>query len=261
MDDRSPGRKLQYLEVDRNLHRPPFPATADGTCRDGVFSLGRFQLGSLVHLPFRHPFSLRRRLRLRASRSHHGIYSKLRRRRSGDIRRCVPGARRQTLWPAAFYTRSKALLLLCRKLVVAYRSKLSKLPAKEFVRQSEANAQTQLFMFGWTATPDVHWIFPSIAIALATMGIFFILLAIFNYLADNYGLYASSAIAAQSFCRNVMGGCFPLVTRQMYTRLGYGPASSLCGGIAVVLGLVPIVLIFYGDRVRERSKFAKSMAS
>jgi hypothetical protein len=121
--------------------------------------------------------------------------------------------------------------------------------------------RTQLFMFGWTATSDIHWIIPSIAIALATMGIFFILLTIFNFLADNYGPYASSAIAAQSFCRNALGGCFPLVTRQMYTNLGYGPASSLCGGIASVLGLVPIILIFYGDKIRERSKFAKSIAS
>jgi hypothetical protein len=116
-------------------------------------------------------------------------------------------------------------------------------------------------MFGWTATPGVHWMAPSVAIALATMGISFILLAIFNYLADNYGPYASSAIAAQSFCRNILGGCFPLVTRQMFANLGYGPASSLCGGIAAALGLVPIVLIFYGGRVRERSRFAKSMAS
>ena len=111
------------------------------------------------------------------------------------------------------------------------------------------------------ATSDIHWIIPSIAIALATMGIFFIMLTIFNFLADNYGPYASSAIAAQSFCRNALGGCFPLVTRQMYTNLGYGPASSLCGGIASVLGLVPIILIFYGDKIRERSKFAKSIAS
>lgn len=121
--------------------------------------------------------------------------------------------------------------------------------------------RTQLFIFGWSATSGVHWIVPSIAIALATMGIFFILLTIFNYLADNYGPYASSAIAAQSFCRNALGGCFPLVTRQMFTNLGYGPASSLCGGIASVLGLVPIILIFYGDKIRERSKVAKSMAS
>ena len=43
-----------------------------------------------------------------------------------------------------------------------------------------------LFMFGWTSYSSIHWIVPSIAIAIATMGIFSIYLATFNYLADIY---------------------------------------------------------------------------
>ena len=43
-----------------------------------------------------------------------------------------------------------------------------------------------LFMFGWTSQPSIHWIVPSIAITIATMGIFSIYLATFNYLADIY---------------------------------------------------------------------------
>lgn len=62
-----------------------------------------------------------------------------------------------------------------------------------------------LFMFGWTSFSSIHWIVPSIAITLATMGIFAIYLAVFNYLADTYHRYASSALAAQSFCRNILG--------------------------------------------------------
>ena len=57
-----------------------------------------------------------------------------------------------------------------------------------------------LFWFGWTSYPSVPWIVPSLALACATMGIFSIYLATFNYLADTYHRYASSAIAAQSFC-------------------------------------------------------------
>jgi MFS family permease len=115
-----------------------------------------------------------------------------------------------------------------------------------------------LFMFGWTSSPSVHWIVPSIAIGLATMGIFSIYLAVFNYFADTYHRYASSALAAQSFCRNIMGGILPLVTRQMFTGLGYGPASSLLGGVGVVLTFVPWVLMLYGPKIRARSKFASA---
>lgn len=59
-----------------------------------------------------------------------------------------------------------------------------------------------LFWFGWTSFPSVHWIVPSIAVGCATMGIFSIYLATFNYLADTYHRYASSAIAAQSCCKS-----------------------------------------------------------
>jgi hypothetical protein len=62
-----------------------------------------------------------------------------------------------------------------------------------------------LFMFGWTSSPKIHWIVPTIAIFIATIGIFAIYLSVFNYLADTYHRYASSALAAQSFCRNMLG--------------------------------------------------------
>jgi hypothetical protein len=45
----------------------------------------------------------------------------------------------------------------------------------------------------------------------------------------------------------------------MYNKLGFGPASSLLGGIATILTLVPWVLVFYGPRIRARSKFAMGL--
>jgi len=66
-----------------------------------------------------------------------------------------------------------------------------------------------MFMFGWTSFSGIHWIVPTIAIGIATIGIFSIYLSTFNYLADTYHRYASSALAAQSFCRNMLGKSFP----------------------------------------------------
>lgn len=116
-----------------------------------------------------------------------------------------------------------------------------------------------LFMFGWTSASSIHWIVPTIAIAFATIGIFSVYLAVFNYLADTYHRYASSALAAQSFCRNILAGVFPLVTTQMYKRLTYGGASSLLGGVGALLTLVPWILVFYGPRIRARSRFASEI--
>lgn len=113
-----------------------------------------------------------------------------------------------------------------------------------------------LFLFGFTARPDTHWIAPSIGIALATMGILSIYLAVFNYFADTYGKFASSALAAQSFCRNILGGVFPLVTGALFRNLGEARAGGLLGAIATALTAVPWVLVFFGERIRARSPFA-----
>lgn len=116
-----------------------------------------------------------------------------------------------------------------------------------------------LFWFGWTQFSSIPWIVPALGIGCATMGIYSIYLATFNYLADSYHRYASSALAAQSFCRNMLGGVFPLVTVQMFRGLAFQGAASLLGGLAALLTIVPWVLVFYGPQIRARSKFAREI--
>ncbi|EQB56530.1 hypothetical protein CGLO_03454 [Colletotrichum gloeosporioides Cg-14] len=113
-----------------------------------------------------------------------------------------------------------------------------------------------LFWFGWSTSKDTHWIVPALAVASVTIGIFTIYLAVFNYLADIYHRYASSALAAQSMCRNLLAGVFPLFTNTMFQKLGFGPAGSLLGGIGLLLSLVPWLLCIYGEKIRGRSPFA-----
>ncbi|KAG5754841.1 hypothetical protein H9Q70_002552 [Fusarium xylarioides] len=50
-----------------------------------------------------------------------------------------------------------------------------------------------LFWFFMTARPGISWVCPCIALGACSMGIFSIYLAVFNYLADTYHGYASSA--------------------------------------------------------------------
>ncbi|KAK1779608.1 major facilitator superfamily domain-containing protein [Copromyces sp. CBS 386.78] len=116
-----------------------------------------------------------------------------------------------------------------------------------------------LFIFGFTASPSCHWIAPTIGIGIATMGILSVYLAVFNYLADTYHRYASSALAAQSFCRNILGGIFPLVTAPLFNGIGEKGAGGVLGGVAVGLTAVPWVLVCCGEWIRGRSRFAKEL--
>ncbi|PNH48379.1 hypothetical protein VD0004_g7 [Verticillium dahliae] len=118
-----------------------------------------------------------------------------------------------------------------------------------------------LFLFGFTVGSDAHWIAPAFGIGLATWGIYSVYLATFNYFADIYHMYASSALAAQSFCRNLLGGAFPLVTGALFTNLGEARAGALLGGIATALTVIPWALVFFGQRIRSRSRFAIALQS
>ena len=55
------------------------------------------------------------------------------------------------------------------------------------------------------------------------------------------------------------GGIFPLIANQMFSAMTYQGASSLLGGIGALLTVVPWVLVFYGPRIRARSKFASEI--
>lgn len=116
-----------------------------------------------------------------------------------------------------------------------------------------------LFWFGWTSREDVHWISPALAIGSCTMGIFSIYLAVFNYLADTYGRFASSAQAAHSMCRNLLAGIFPLFTHIMLRNLTYKGTGSMLGGIGLLLTGIPWLLAFYGERIRSKSPFARAV--
>ncbi|KZS94443.1 MFS general substrate transporter [Sistotremastrum niveocremeum HHB9708] len=114
-------------------------------------------------------------------------------------------------------------------------------------------------IYAWTSFSFVPWIGPCIGLTVFTVAVFTIYLSVFSYLADCYLIYASSALAAQSLCRNLAAVAFPLFTDQMYTRLTFPWASTLLGCIAWLMAPIPLVLFFWGPQLRARSRFASRL--
>lgn len=65
-----------------------------------------------------------------------------------------------------------------------------------------------------------------VALVMIIVGIYHIFLATYNYTADAYGEYSSSAIAGQSLLRNGFAAAFPLFSTQMFTNMGYQWGTS-----------------------------------
>ncbi|KAJ7223281.1 MFS general substrate transporter [Mycena pura] len=116
-----------------------------------------------------------------------------------------------------------------------------------------------MFIYAWGARATTPWIVPVLGVTLFMWATFIMYLAVFTYLADCYGTYASSALAGQSLLRNLMGTAFPLFTPPMYARLGIHWASTLFGCVALAMVPIPYVLLFLGPKIRARSRFASTV--
>ncbi|KAK8847392.1 hypothetical protein IAR55_005250 [Kwoniella newhampshirensis] len=113
------------------------------------------------------------------------------------------------------------------------------------------------FLYGFTSVSTVHWIVPCIGIVIIIASIFTIYISAFVYLSECYGSYASSAIAAQSFLRNMFGGAFSFFTLQMYKALTPRWTIFTWGCVALVLSAVPFGAYYRGPQIRAISKYSK----
>lgn len=115
-----------------------------------------------------------------------------------------------------------------------------------------------LFLFAWTAKVSIHWIAPTVGIAIYAGTSFILFQVIFSYIPLSYPQYTSSLFAANDFFRSAMACGSILFAQPLFGNLGVGKGVSVLGGLSVS-GIVGLVLLFmYGARMRAKSKFAIS---
>ncbi|KAJ5130459.1 uncharacterized protein N7515_006498 [Penicillium bovifimosum] len=116
-----------------------------------------------------------------------------------------------------------------------------------------------LWWFAWTIPPETPspWIVPTISLVLVGYALTEIDTVLYGYISDAYLSYSASATAAVALLRALLSGAFPLFTRQMFDGLGNNVAMSVLAAIATAFCIVPPVFIFYGERIRRASKFAR----
>ncbi|KAF2630324.1 MFS general substrate transporter [Macroventuria anomochaeta] len=113
-----------------------------------------------------------------------------------------------------------------------------------------------LFIFGWTAREDVHWIVSCIGIVITTIGIFLIIQCIFLYLPLSYPQYAASLFAGNDFTRSALAAGSIHFSYPMFHNLGVDKGITLLAGLTVGCSVGVYVLYFYGEKLRARSRFA-----
>ncbi|KAI6382422.1 hypothetical protein MCOR25_000718 [Pyricularia grisea] len=115
-----------------------------------------------------------------------------------------------------------------------------------------------LFIFAWTARPDIHWIAPTVGITLYGASGFVVMQCLFCYIPLSYPRYAASLFAANDLCRSALAFASVLFARPLFANLGVARGVTLLAGLSV-LGIVGMWALWrFGARLRAMSKFAVS---
>ncbi|KAK2799383.1 hypothetical protein FQN50_008489 [Emmonsiellopsis sp. PD_5] len=115
-----------------------------------------------------------------------------------------------------------------------------------------------LFLFGWTARGNVHWIVSTIGIAIYSGAVFVTLQCIFLYIPLIYPQYAASLFAGNDIFRSGLAAGAVLFARPLFLNLGIGQGVSLLAGLTVGCAGGTFALFYYGAYLRSKSKFAVS---
>lgn len=115
-----------------------------------------------------------------------------------------------------------------------------------------------LFLFAWTANPDIHWIASVIGITIYGATVFVVMQCVFVYVPLSYPQYAASLFAGNDFFRSALACGSIMFARPLFINLGVGRGVSLLAGLST-LGIIGMfTLYFIGAKLRARSKFAIS---
>lgn len=125
-----------------------------------------------------------------------------------------------------------------------------------------------LFGFAWTSfgnARNVHWIGSMIFSTLVGIANYGIYLSTVDYMVAAYGPYSASATGGNAFARDLLAGISAMYATPMYSNIGdkwhveYASTVLACLSCLVV---IPIYVFYWkGPQVRERSKFAQSLAA
>ncbi|KOS44939.1 hypothetical protein ACN38_g4133 [Penicillium nordicum] len=112
-----------------------------------------------------------------------------------------------------------------------------------------------MFVYGWTSYTSIHWMAPTVGLAMVGFGTTAVIVGNANYLIDAYSKYAASALGAVGFVENISIAFLPLAAAAMYTNLGFQWASSLLGFVSLALVATPFVVLQWGKEIRSYSPF------
>ncbi|CAH0025421.1 unnamed protein product [Clonostachys rhizophaga] len=118
-----------------------------------------------------------------------------------------------------------------------------------------------LLLYGWSAEFGLPlWVF---LFSFSSMGMILLMafLPLSAYVVDAFGPYAASAMTGLIVLRCLMGSLLPLSTTPLVENYGFGRAFSVISLVSAALAPIPVVIMIYGQKLRQLSKYTRNDAA
>lgn len=112
-------------------------------------------------------------------------------------------------------------------------------------------------MYGWV--PQQKLPLPVMLVTVGFLGFTLLLgfLPLAAYVVDAFGLYSASAMTALIVTRCLVGTFLPLTTGPLVQKFGWGGGFAILGAVSLCLAPIPMLVMRYGARWRQRSIYTK----
>jgi MFS family permease len=114
-----------------------------------------------------------------------------------------------------------------------------------------------ILYYGWAAQAHVPLAAMLVAVALLGASLMLSVIPLMAYVVDAFGLYSASAMTAVIVTRCLMGTFLPLAAQPLIDKFGIGLAFTCLAGVSVALAPVPVAVMRYGEKWRQRSKYTR----
>lgn len=112
-------------------------------------------------------------------------------------------------------------------------------------------------LYGWV--PFSNWSIYLLLLSVALLG--FIMMMIWvplaSYVVDAFGVYSASALTTALISRCLAGTLLPLAIPPLTDKLGFGHGFLVLAAICVVLIPLPIAVMHFGTRWRQKSLYTQ----
>lgn len=114
-----------------------------------------------------------------------------------------------------------------------------------------------VLLFGWVAHLQLPLGFLLATLILLGASISLSSTPIFAYIVDAFGVYSASAMSGIVVTRCLLASFLPVGVRPLIERFSYGWAFTILSVVGFCLAPIPIILMLYGSKWRQKSRYTK----